>query len=112
MVAFAALAAIGFGIKKMMQKTNNAKKTLYSIGGLLVIMLISYLMSSDEVLGSYEKYEITASTAKRVGMGLTTFYLLAIGAISVPVIDTLSPGITISVPAGNSTAPVTSVVLK
>ena len=81
MVAFAALAAIGFGVKKMMQKTNNAKKTLYSIVGLLVILLISYLISSDEVLGSYEKYEITAATAKRVGMGLTAFYLLAIGAI-------------------------------
>jgi hypothetical protein len=81
MVALAALTAIGFGVKKMMQKTNNAKKTLYSIGGLLVIILISYLMSSDEVLGSYEKYEITAATAKRVGMGLTTFYFLAIGAI-------------------------------
>lgn len=80
MVAFAALAAVGFGIKKMMQ-TTNTNKTLYSIGGLLVIILISYLMSSDEVLGSYEKYEITASTVKRVGMGLTTFYLLAIGAI-------------------------------
>ena len=81
MVAFATLAAIGFGIKKMMQKNNNAKKTLYSIGGLLIIMLISYIISSDKVLGSYEKYEITAATTKRVGMGLTTFYLLAIGAI-------------------------------
>jgi len=81
MVAFASSAAIGFGIKKVMQKTNNAKKTLYSIGGLLVIILISYLMSSDEVLGSYEKYEITATTVKMVGMGLTTFYLLVIGAI-------------------------------
>ena len=38
-------------------------------------------MASDEVLGSYEKYEITASTAKKVGMGLTTFYILGIGAI-------------------------------
>ena len=37
---------------------------------------------------------------------------IAIGAIRVTVIDTLSPGITISVPAGNSTAPVTSVVRK
>jgi len=81
MVAFAAFAAIGFGIKQMMQKTNNAKKTLYTIGGLFVIILLSYLMASDEVLGSYEKYEITASTAKKVGMGLTTFYILAIGAI-------------------------------
>ena len=81
MVAFAALAAIGFGIKQIMQKTDNAKKTLYSIGGFLAIILLSYLVASDEVLGSYEKYEITASTVKKVGMGLTTFYLLAIGAI-------------------------------
>ncbi len=81
MVGFATLTAIGFGIKKMMQKTNNTKKTLYAIGGLVVILIFSYLIASDEVLGSYEKYEITASTAKKVGMGLTTFYVLGIGAI-------------------------------
>ena len=81
MAAFAAFVAIAFGIKQMMQKTNNAKKTLYTIGGLFVIILLSYLMASDEVLGSYEKYEITSTTAKQVGMGLTTFYILGIGAI-------------------------------
>src|SRR3954469_13900688 len=37
---------------------------------------------------------------------------IAIGVISVTTIFTLSPGITISVPFGNSTAPVTSVVRK
>jgi large subunit ribosomal protein L3 len=37
---------------------------------------------------------------------------IAIGAIKVTSTETLSPGITISVPSGNSTAPVTSVVLK
>jgi len=37
---------------------------------------------------------------------------IAIGAISSPVIVTLSPGITISTPAGNPTTPVTSVVRK
>jgi len=37
---------------------------------------------------------------------------IAIGAIKVTVIGVLSPGITISVPSGNSTAPVTSVVRK
>ena len=81
MVGFAALTAIGFGIKKMMLKTNNAKKTLYTIGGLVAILIVSYLIASDEVLGSYEKYEITASTVKKVGMGLIAFYILAIGAI-------------------------------
>ena len=81
MVAFAALTAIGFGIKKMMRKTNNAKKTLYTIGGLVAVLIFSYLIASDEVLGSYDKYEITASTAKKVGMGIISFYILAIGAI-------------------------------
>ena len=81
MIAFAALTAIGFGIKKMMLKTNNAKKTLYTIGGLIAVLIFSYLIASDEVLGSYDKYKITASTAKKVGMGLTAFYILAIGAI-------------------------------
>ena len=39
-------------------------------------------------------------------------FSIAIGVIKVPVIDTLSPGITISTPSGNVTTPVTSVVLK
>ena len=81
MIAFAAFTAIGFGIKQMMLNTNNAKKTLYTIGGLFGILILSYLISSDEILGSYEKYEINAATAKQVGMGLTSFYILAIGAI-------------------------------
>ena len=37
---------------------------------------------------------------------------MAIGAISVTSIETLSPGITISVPSGSCTTPVTSVVRK
>ena len=40
------------------------------------------------------------------------FSLIAIGVIRVTVNLASSPGITISVPAGNSTSPVTSVVLK
>ena len=81
MVGFAALTAIGFGVKKMIANTENAKKPLYTIGALVAILLFSYLIASDEVLGSYEKYEITASTVKKVGMGLIAFYILAIGAI-------------------------------
>jgi NADH:ubiquinone oxidoreductase subunit 6 (subunit J) len=90
MVAFAAFAAIGFGIKQMMQKTNNAKKTLYTIGGLFFIIIFSYITASNEVLSSYEKYEVTASTAKKVGMGLTSFYILAIGAIGAVLYSELS----------------------
>ena len=82
MVAFAALTAIGFGVKKMIQNTNNAKKTLYTVGGLVVAFIIAYVLASDEVLNSYDKYEITASSSKQVGMGLITFYFLLFGAIA------------------------------
>ena len=82
MIAFAALTAIGFGVKKMMQNTNNAKKTLYTSGGLVIAFLIAYLLASNEVLSSYEKYNITASSSKQVGMGLITFYFLMFGAIA------------------------------
>ena len=81
MIGFAAFTAIGFGVKQMMLKNNNAKKTLYTIGGLFGMLILSYLISSDEILGSYEKYEITASTAKWVGIGLSSFYILGIGAV-------------------------------
>ena len=81
MVFGAALAVLGFSVMQMIKIPKNAKKTLYTIGGLVAVLIFSYLIASDEVLGSYEKYEITASIAKQVGMGLITFYLLAIGAI-------------------------------
>ena len=81
MIGFATIVAIGFGIKKLSSNKKNARKTIYTVGGLLTVFLISYLTASDEILTSYEKYNITASTAKQIGMGLTTFYLLILGAI-------------------------------
>ncbi len=45
-------------------------------------------------------------------MAKRSFSSIAIGAISVTSIEMLSPGITISVPSGSETTPVTSVVRK
>ena len=45
-------------------------------------------------------------------MAKRSFSSMAIGAISSTVNDTLSPGITISVPSASVTVPVTSVVRK
>ncbi len=81
MIAFAAITAISFGVKKIIANTQNTKNTLYTFGALLIVVIFAYLISSDKVLGSYEEYGITKSTAKQVGMGLTTFYILAIGAV-------------------------------
>ena len=81
MIFGAALAVLGFSIMKMIKSPNNAKKTIYTIGGLVVVLIISYLIASSEVLLTYEKYNVNAGMAKRVGMGLFSFYFLAIGAV-------------------------------
>ena len=68
MVGFAALAAIGFGVKKMLNNNDNTKKTLYTIACLAIVLLLSYLIASNEILHSFEKYDITQSTSKKVGI--------------------------------------------
>jgi len=90
MVGLAALTAIGFGIKNMIQKTGSAKKTLFTIGGLVAIIIIAYITASDEVLNEYKKYNITTSASKQVGMGLITFYILIFGAIAAVLYSELS----------------------
>ena len=81
MIGFGAIIAIGFGLKKMIDSRNSALKAGYALVGLTVVLIFAYMLASDSVLTSYEEYEITASTSKRVGMGLYSFYILAIGAI-------------------------------
>lgn len=82
MVGFATLTTLAFAVKRMIQNPKDAKKTLCAIGGLVVIVIAAYFLSSDAVLNSYEKYDVTSAASKRVGIGLITFYFLIFGAIS------------------------------
>ena len=82
MICFGAITAIVFGVKKLISNQENTKKTLYIIGGLILIVIVSYLIASGQVPNSYEKYNITSGVSKRVGMGLNMFYFLSIGAIA------------------------------
>ena len=90
MIGFAALTALSFGVKKIISNTKNAKKTLYTILGLFVVCIASYVFASDEVLQSYEKYKISSTESKNVGMGLIMFYSLAILAVGTILYSELS----------------------
>ena len=82
LVIAAAATALVFGIIQYMSKIKESWKTaLGVIGGIILVMVISYFLASDEILTSWEKYEITTSTSKRVGMGLVTLCILGGGAI-------------------------------
>ena len=97
MIGFAALSAILFGVKNILANTKNAQKTLYTILGLVIICGVSYLYSrniinnqldTSIVMNAYKKYKVSTegiwASAKLVGMGLMTFFILfilALGAI-------------------------------
>ena len=67
-------------IINLMQEFN--PKILYLLVGTVFLFIIAYVLASDQVLNSYNKYEITASSSKQVGVGLITFYFLLFGAIA------------------------------
>ena len=72
-----ALIAIG----ALFSRSGNSKKTLIGISAFIAVVILSFVLASDTVLPSYEKYEISSSSSKRVGMGLYTFYILTTIAI-------------------------------
>ncbi|MEM6644291.1 MAG: hypothetical protein AAF616_15030, partial [Bacteroidota bacterium] len=52
------------------------KKIGIGVGGLIIVFIVAYVVSSGEATGEH-----SATTVKLVGASLTTFYILAIGAI-------------------------------
>ena len=83
MIAGAAIAAVTFPIMYLVKHPEQAKGALMGVGGFLVLVIVSYIIASGEVMefpGS-EKFGMTEASTKRVGMGLWCFYLLALGAI-------------------------------
>ena len=71
------LAAVGMPLVKAFGDPDSLKKMGIGVGALLVVFLVSYFTASGEAMG-----DATANTTKLVGAGLTTFYILAIGAIA------------------------------
>ena len=55
MIGFAALTAISFGVKKILSNTKNAKKTLFTILGLVIVYFIRfYSLAFNGIKSGYE----------------------------------------------------------
>mgnify|MGYP001329270169 CR=1 FL=1 len=84
MVAGGAFAAIAFPMMFLAKNPEKAKGALMGIGVLIAVFIISYIFASSEIMefpGS-EKFGMTESSTKRVGMGLIAFYFLGLGAVA------------------------------
>ncbi len=80
--ALLGLALVGGVLGSVMNiitKPESLKKTGISVGFMLVVLLVSYSLASDEVLESYPD-NITATQSLWSGVGLMALYIMFFGA--------------------------------
>lgn len=87
LIAAAALALF-FGLKKMLTTPGGLKKALFSLGGLAVLFIVGYALSSgDEAQAVVDTFagkdiEPEASTVKNIGMLLNVFFGMTVIAVA------------------------------
>lgn len=74
LLAVAVLTAVVFPIIQLIQNPKGAKGALVGIGALVVVVGISYALSSGDAAAHLD---ITPEAAKQVDTGLFAFYILA-----------------------------------
>lgn len=81
-----ALAAFGFPLMYVIKHPANAKTSVMGIGAIGVLFLISYLLSSSELLPKYIQLGITENSSKMIGAGLISLYMMGIGSVAIAVL--------------------------
>ena len=85
LLAVAIALSLFFALAKLVSTPGSLKKSLFSLGGLAVVVGISYALSSNNAVVVDEMakvgVETTESVAKNVGMGLNVFAILTVVAL-------------------------------
>ncbi len=93
LLAIAVVASVFFGFKKLLSTKGSLKKSLFAIGGLAIVVAISYGLSSNNMAVveamSERGVETTESTVKNIGMGLNVFFILTVVAVLLMVLPGL-----------------------
>ncbi len=93
LLAIAIVAALFFGLAKLFTTPGSIKKALFAIGGLAIIVAISYGLSSNNAAVveamSGRGIETTEGTVKNIGMGLNVFFILTVIAVLLMVLPGL-----------------------
>ncbi len=98
LLAIAVVAALFFGFAKLFTTPGSVKKALFALGGLAIIVAISYGLSSTEEAEAVVKVfedktssdlKTTVGTVKNIGMGLNVFFILTVIAVLLMVLPGL-----------------------
>lgn len=93
LLAIAVVASVFFGLKKLLSTPGSLKKTLFTLGGLAIVVVVSYGLSSGEeakiIADAMADKGATESTVKNIGMGLNVFFILTAVAVVLMVVPSL-----------------------
>ncbi|QLG44613.1 hypothetical protein [Costertonia aggregata] len=85
LIAIAVLASVIFGLKNLFSTSGSLKKALFAIGGLAIVVAVSYGLASGTDISvdamANRGIETSESTIKTIGMGLNVFFILTIVAV-------------------------------
>lgn len=85
LLAIAVATSMFFGLKKLFAAPGSLKKSLFTLGGLAIIVAVSYGLSSNNAAVveamSQRGVETTEGTVKGIGTGLNVFFILTIVAV-------------------------------
>ena len=85
LLAVAVIFSVFFALRKLLSSPGSLKKALFVLGGLAVVVAISYGLSSGnaEVVDAMAQrgIETTEGTVKKIGMGLNVFFILTVIAV-------------------------------
>ena len=82
LLAVAAILALFWGLKKMVTTQGGLKKALFALGGLVVVFILGYALSSGDeaqaVVDTFSGKDIQpeVSTVKTIGMLLNVFFFM------------------------------------
>ena len=81
--------AVVFTLKNLFSNPQGLKKTLFVVGGFLLVVVISYVLASGTDVAPEYMEMSDESTVKKIGMGLNVFFILTI----IAVLSLIIPGI-------------------
>lgn len=86
------LAVLVFSVKALF--TGNVKKTLGSLGAFVLIIVVSFLVSSGTETALRDGDVLSANGSRWVSAGLTAFYILAVLAVAAMLLSSVKKIIT------------------
>ena len=81
LLGIAIVVSLVFTLKNLFSNPQGLKKTLFVVGGFLLVVVISYVLASGTDVAPEFAAMSDESTVKKIGMGLNVFFILTIIAV-------------------------------